>query len=95
MSPSLIVFIGVPAIDLTPFVMQQGPNNPALAKASLELWNRNVQNVAATLKVLYPSLCTIIYLHGGELFRLLILMLPLDLWIWKHYFGTSSLILPQ
>lgn len=48
---SFIVFVGVPAIDLTPFVMEQGPNNPALAKTSLELWNRNVQTVAANLRV--------------------------------------------
>lgn len=41
----------MPAIDLTPFVMEQGPNNPALAKTSLELWNRNVQTVAANLRV--------------------------------------------
>lgn len=54
-SPALIfhrmlVFVGVPAIDLTPFVQEQGPNNPAEAKASLELWNENVQTVAANLK---------------------------------------------
>jgi len=49
------LFIGVPAIDLTPFVMQQGPNNPALAKTSLELWNQNVQKVAAALKAAHSD----------------------------------------
>lgn len=44
------MFVGVPAIDLTPFVQEQGPNNPAEAKASLELWNQNVQAVASSLK---------------------------------------------
>ncbi|GJJ05952.1 hypothetical protein Clacol_000139 [Clathrus columnatus] len=52
------LFVGVPAIDLTPFVMEQGPNNPALAKASLELWNTNVQTVAANLRRAHPDVTT-------------------------------------
>lgn len=52
------LFVGVPAIDLTPFVIEQGPNNPALAKTSLELWNKNVQNVAANLKRAHPDVTT-------------------------------------
>jgi len=47
----LIVFIGVPAIDLSPLVMQEGTASQALARTSLEQWNKNVQSVAAALKV--------------------------------------------
>ncbi|GJJ15847.1 hypothetical protein Clacol_010125 [Clathrus columnatus] len=53
-----VVFIGVPAIDLTPFVQEQGPNNPAEAKASLELWNQNVQAVASKLKTTQSGVTT-------------------------------------
>jgi len=52
------LFIGVPAIDLTPFVMQQGTANPGLARTSLEQWNENVQSVAAALKAAHPDATT-------------------------------------
>jgi hypothetical protein len=45
------VFVSVPAIDLTPLVMQGGAANQALVRTSLEQWNKNVQSVAAALKV--------------------------------------------
>ncbi|KAF8591202.1 carbohydrate esterase family 16 protein [Ramaria rubella] len=52
------LFIGVPAIDLTPFVMQQGAANPGLARTSLEQWNENVQSVAAALKAAHSDVTT-------------------------------------
>ncbi|KAF8591196.1 carbohydrate esterase family 16 protein [Ramaria rubella] len=62
------LFIGVPAIDLTPFVMQQGTANPGLARTSLEQWNENVQSVAAALKAAHPDVTTF-YADMETLFR--------------------------
>ncbi|KIJ56421.1 carbohydrate esterase family 16 protein [Sphaerobolus stellatus SS14] len=62
------LFIGVPAIDLTPFVVQQGTANPGLAKTSLEAWNNNVQIVMNTLLTNHSD-ATARYVDLETLFR--------------------------